>query len=224
MNRKIIVTQDNSKTLLNSELNETYHSTNGAFNEAIHVFIEAGIQFFDQKKHLNIFEMGFGTGLNALLSSNYALKNKLQINYTGIEKHPLDIDLVTELNYPQLIENEQAEEQFNLLHTSDWNVANQINPNFTLTKIDGDLKNSVSESNSFDIVFYDAFGPRVQPELWTTESLGKMYNLLLPGGILVTYCAQGQFKRNLKLLGFKVENLPGPPGKREMTRAIKPIL
>ncbi|MFT5823695.1 MAG: tRNA U34 5-methylaminomethyl-2-thiouridine-forming methyltransferase MnmC [Crocinitomix sp.] len=222
MNRKIIVTQDNSKTLLNSELNETYHSTNGAFNEAIHVFIEAGITFFDQKKHLSIFEMGFGTGLNALLTANHALKNNLHIDYTGIEKHPLNIELVQALNYPQLVENEQAEQQFNLLHTSEWNVKNQISPNFTLTKIATDLQDDLSLTQKFDIVFYDAFGPRVQPHLWTIESLNKMYDLLVPGGILVTYCAQGQFKRNLKSLGFMVENLPGPPGKREMTRAIKP--
>ncbi len=222
MDRKIIVTQDNSKTLLISELNETYHSTNGAFNEAIHVFINAGIQFFHKKKKLKIFEMGFGTGLNALLSSNYALKNELQINYTSIEKYPLDMELVQELNYPQLIDNEQAESLFTLLHSSPWEKENEINTHFTLTKLKEDLTSFNLNKNSFDIVFYDAFGPRVQPALWTKESLNKMYDLLMPGGILVTYCAQGQFKRNLKSLGFKVENLPGPPGKREMTRAIKP--
>lgn len=222
MDRKIIVTQDNSKTLLISELNETYHSTNGAYNEAIHVFINAGIQFFPKKENLKIFEMGFGTGLNALLSSNYALNNQLQINYTSIEKYPLDMELVQELNYPQLIDNEEVESLFTLLHSSPWGKENKINPHFTLNKLKEDLASFNLDMNSFDIVFYDAFGPRVQPDLWTIESLRKMYELLVPGGILVTYCAQGQFKRNLKSLGFLVENLPGPPGKREMTRAIKP--
>ena len=222
MDRKIIVTQDNSKTLLNSDLNETYHSTNGAFNEAIHVFINAGIKYFDQKKALKIFEMGFGTGLNALLTLNFALDRKIQIDYISIEKHPLSTDLVTKLNYPQLIENEQATELFNTLHTSPWLIQNKIHPFFQLTKIEKDLNEQLPIIENCDIVFYDAFGPRVQPHLWTIESLKIMYDLLLPGGILVTYCAQGQFKRNLKELGFIVENLSGPPGKREMTRAIKP--
>ena len=222
MNRKIIVTQDNSKTLLNSELNETYHSTNGAFKEAIHVFINTGINYFDQKKALKIFEMGFGTGLNALLTLNFAIENKIHIDYISIEKHPLSIYLVNELNYPQLIDNEKSTELYNALHTSPWMIQNKIHPLFQLTKIEGDLNEQLPLIEKCDLVFYDAFGPRVQPHLSTVESLKIMYDLLLPGGILVTYCAQGQFKRNLKELGFIVENLPGPPGKREMTRAIKP--
>lgn len=222
MNRKIIVTQDNSKTLLISELNETYHSTNGAFNEAIHVFIEAGIKYFVQKKELKIFEMGFGTALNALLTLNFAIENKIEIDYTSIEKYPLSLELVRELNYPLLIKNEQAPNLFDALHTVPWMISHQIHPLFQLKKIEHDLNTPLPILKDFDIIFYDAFGPRVQPNLWTVDSLQKMYDLLIPGGILVTYCAQGQFKRNLKELGFIVENLPGPKGKREMTRAIKP--
>ena len=221
MDRKIIVTEDNSKTLLIPSIDETYHSTHGAYNEALHVFIHAGIGALNQQ-NLRIFEMGFGTGLNALVTLNHAMEHSLSVEYTSIEKHPLSWETVSQLDYPQLIDNAKIAPLFEKIHNSPWEKSTTINDNFNLKKLKGDVGRDLSEEANYDLVFYDAFGPRVQPELWTEDVLQKMFDLLKHRGILTTYCAQGQFKRNLKKVGFTVENLPGPPGKREMTRAIKP--
>ena len=221
MDRKIIVTEDNSKTLLIPSLNETYHSTKGAFNEAMHVFIAAGLSNLISKSVVNVFEMGFGTGLNALVSLDFGITNGININYTSIEKYPLSFETVKQLDYPSLLNTMDISTLHAEIHNSEWGKSVQIHPHFVLKKIEGDISDLKSNPNAFDIVFYDAFGPKIQPDLWSTTVLQKMSDLLKTGGVLVTYCAQGQFKRNLKSVGFVVENLPGPPGKREMTRAIK---
>lgn len=221
MDRKIIITGDNSKTLLIPELNETYHSTKGALTETNHVFIRMGLQEFAPKqKSVRIFEMGFGTGLNLLACLQFIEKSPIQINYTTLELYPLDIEVIRDLDYvkdlPESIQN-----QFYEAHQADWNSTTIISPLLSLYKKEGDLLSINLDSNSFDLIFYDAFGPKVQPELWNTPVLAKLYNALDSGGIFVTYCAQGQFRRNLKSCGFEVEKLPGPPGKREMVRAVK---
>lgn len=222
MDRKIIVTQDNSKTLLIPDINETYHSTKGALNEAKHVFMTAGIDFVTGKNPLRIFELGFGTGLNVLVTIDKIWNQPLHINYYSLEKYPLDFELVRDLEYPDLFKNSAINEINETIHNCPWESEQRIRPNFALTKLKGDIKELNTNDLAVDLIFYDAFGPKVQPDLWSVEVLKKMHLILTKNGVLVTYCAQGQFKRNLKEAGFRVENLPGPPGKREMTRAIKP--
>ena len=221
MKRQIIVTGDNSKTLLIPELNETYHSINGATREALHVFIENGLKRFDKLEKIRVFEMGFGTGLNALLSLNHAKTTPIYIAYESIEKYPLALEEAMLLNHPVTTGLHHLSTEFKVMHSSPWNETVQICPGFTLEKIMGDIRLITLEPGTYDIIFYDAFGPKVQPGLWETGILQMLYHALAPGGCLVTYCAQGQFKRNLREAGFKVERLPGPPGKREMTVALK---
>jgi len=220
MHRKIIVTEDNSKTLLIPELNETYHSTKGALTEALHIFIKEGI-IHSNKNKLNIFEMGMGTGLNALLTVDHSMRNGIEVNYKAIEKYPLEINEVNQLEYLKGCKLDSLNEEFELIHNSPFKENITINDNFYLFKINDDVTNLELDENSIDIIFFDAFGPKVQGKLWGEEIMSKMYSILKPGGFLVTYCAQGAFKRTLKVLKFEIENIPGPPGKREMTRAFK---
>lgn len=222
MQRRIIVTDDNSKTLLIPELNETYHSTKGAIREAEHVFIKNGLSIYEKQKKVNIFEMGFGTGLNALVTLKYIAQKGLSIIYDCVEKNPLETDIIRNLDYcTEINANPNIEEAYYIIHESKWNVEKVINDQFRICKIAGVIQQIQLSPESYHLIYYDAFGPKVQPELWETEVLTKMYEILLPEGILVTYCAQGQFKRNLKAVGFEIESLPGPPGKREMVRARK---
>lgn len=215
------ITGDNSHTLLVKELNETYHSTKGAIVEAKHVFIQKGLADYIQKtnlKQLNVFEVGFGTGLNAHLSQLFAVGNNIHLNYISIEAHPLKIDLIKQLNYPSLINSDQS--QYLKLHDVEWDLPVVIDDNFTLTKIHQKLA-ELSPIEKIDVIFFDAFAPDIQPEMWSKTIFENMYHLLKDEGVLVTYCAKGIVKRTLKEVGFTVENLPGPPGKREMTRAVK---
>lgn len=223
MDRKIIVTEDNSKTLLIPALNETYHSTHGAYNESKHVFIEAGLKNKAHLKALSVFEMGFGTGLNALLTAEHAILNQQKITFTTVEKFPLDQTLIRQLNYADFLQEPAHQNLFRQLHEAQWEEPVSLHAYFSLRKMATDINDLQINSfaNSFNLIFYDAFAPAVQPELWSEKALQKMYDMLSTDGVLVTYCAQGQFKRNLKSVGFTLENLPGPTGKREMTRAIK---
>lgn len=224
MERKLVKTGDGSHSLFVPELDEYYHSTHGALRESNHVFIDAGLHytwasFPDQS--LRLFEVGFGTGLNALLTGFEAEKTKEKIHYTSIESSPLPPHIIEKLNYSLHIPVKGVEKQFQNIHHSEWEVPVQISGFFELRKI----KVSVEDFNSpedFHLIFFDAFGPKVQPEMWHEEILQKMYSMLKPRGIFVTYCAKGEVKRTLKKIGFEVQSLPGPPGKREMTRAIKP--
>jgi len=221
MNLKIIVTNDNSKSLLIPELNESYHSTNGAANESLHIFIKNGLALVPVANPIRIFEMGFGTGLNALLSLNYAKNTPIYIAYETVEKYPLEIDLINQLNHPLTTNLASLSSEFEKMHLCEWNKKVVISAEFTFKKIQGDIQDLELPSDYFHLIYYDAFSPKIQPELWDTIILKKLYLSLTNGGRLVTYCAQGQFKRNLKEAGFNVENIPGPAGKREMTVAIK---
>ncbi|MEJ6617245.1 MAG: tRNA (5-methylaminomethyl-2-thiouridine)(34)-methyltransferase MnmD [Crocinitomicaceae bacterium] len=219
MKREIIVTNDGSNSLYIPEMDETYHSVHGAIQEAKHVFIENGLMLFN-KPDLRVFEVGFGTGLNAFLSEQYSFQNKIKINYHSIEAFPVEIELINKLNYNDLIEYNSL--IFNTIHNLNWEEESVVSETFKLKKIEAKIQEFEVETIAFDIVFFDAFGPRAQGEMWSVLVLKKMYGCLISTGKLVTYCAQGQFKRDLKSIGFVVKNVPGPPGKREMTIATKP--
>ncbi len=216
----IIITSDGSHTMTSSIYGETYHSTHGAITESQHVFIKSGLEYFkhcNNKKNIHIFEMGMGTGLNVLLSCLQA-NSMSNIEYTTIEKHPLSNIEIQKLNYISQLENSKS--IFTKIHDSKWNKVTNITPYFKLTKLHTDLE-SIELETRYDIIFYDAFGPRTQGELWKLDIMQKIYNALLPNGVFVTYSAMGQLKRDLRTIGYEVQSIPGPPGKREMTRAIK---
>lgn len=220
MKREIVETGDGSKTIRIVDLDENYHSSHGALQEALHVFIKNGLLEFKEKSQISIFEMGFGTGLNTFLSAIKSSDLKLKIEYSGVEAFPVSEDEIIALEYAQLVGGENVE-LYKKIHSSSWEEMNEISAFFTLKKIKNQLQNLELEKESFDIIYYDAFGPRAQDEMWSVELFKKMYDSLKVGGFLVTYCAKGQVKRNMKEVGFTVEPLPGPPGKREMTRAWK---
>jgi len=211
-------TKDGSHTLFIKELNETYHSSNGAIQEAKHVFIQNGITLID-KTQIRVLEVGFGTGLNAILTANFSERENKQIDYVGLETVPLSLELINGLNY--LTEDmELSEVDFAKIHESAWEHKQLINTNFSITKINKDVQSFI-DVIKFDIIYYDAFGPRAQNEMWDKSIFENLFGLINKGGKLVTYCAMGQFKRDLKKIGFVVECVPGPPGKREMTIAHK---
>jgi tRNA U34 5-methylaminomethyl-2-thiouridine-forming methyltransferase MnmC len=217
---KLITTSDGSHSLLNTALNETYHSVHGALQESKHVFIKNGLQFFSDrnpKSPIRIFEMGFGTGLNALLTKLWADQNQREVQYTSLEKFPLEKDLYEQLNYA---DTEASRKLFLELHEARWNETVTF-PNFILHKIVGDLESVVFPTNTFDLIYYDAFAPSKQPKLWEIQILEKVISWMTTNSFFVTYCAKGQLKRDLKKLGTEVETLPGPPGKKEMIRVLK---
>ncbi len=216
---EIRVTGDGSKTIFLPELNETYHSSNGAVQESLHVFIQNGLDLVAKKGTIRILEVGFGTGLNALLSASWAEKSNQSIHYIGIEANPLRTALCFQLDYPRHI-GQNSEKIYEALIRCDWEIDNQLSTHFSIQKREVKIQDFIAVE-SIDLIYFDAFGPRVQAEMWDITILEKMYLSLNIGGALVTYCAQGQFKRDLKAIGFILESLPGPPGKREMTRAIK---
>lgn len=196
---------------------ETYHSVNGAITESMHVFINAGLRACS-KNPLRVFEAGFGTGLNALLTLAEAQKQQIHIEYQSIELYPLDQNLYQSLDYSSSLTVNK--DLFMALHIAPWNKKTEIFPGFDLKKIHADLM-TVQLDDMFDVVYFDAFSPAVQPGLWTEEIFDKIYKQMNDGGILTTYCAKGIVRRILEKAGFKTERLPGPPGKREMLRAIK---
>lgn len=218
---KLKTTADGSHTLFVPELNETYHSIHGAIQESQHVFIKNGLRYFNNKETINILEIGFGTGLNTLLTL-LAIENSSQkVDYVSLEKFPLPNELIQQLNYPtQLKLNTTQTALFNDLHKCEWNTPTPISNNFNLLKIEEDLAD-FQTTTTFDLIYFDAFAPEKQAELWTDVIFSKIYSLLNAGGILVTYCAKGVVKRTIKSVGFQLETLPGPPGKREMIRAKK---
>ncbi|MGI6718613.1 MAG: tRNA (5-methylaminomethyl-2-thiouridine)(34)-methyltransferase MnmD [Bacteroidales bacterium] len=240
MYNKIVETLDKSNSIYSEQFNETYHSINGAISESEHIYINLGLKYIlynnnsinnKKDKKINIFEMGFGTGLNVLLTiaelEKYNLKTSqnLNIDYYTCEKYPLKDEIISTLNYPELISipNIDVNILFNKIHKNDWNKWNKINSNFKLYKFQGDIKDIdlFDMSESFEIVYFDAFSPGVQPDLWEEAILQKMYNILSDQGVLVTYCAKNKFKKLLRDIGFTVNNYPGPLGKREVTAAVK---
>jgi tRNA U34 5-methylaminomethyl-2-thiouridine-forming methyltransferase MnmC len=202
-------------------MNEHYHSTFGAITESMHIFIRAGLNVLGPGKDVTIFEAGFGTGLNALLTCIEASRTNSRILYYSLEKYPVATDLIMQLNYPEFLDNaHDTRDLFQSIHMAPWDVTVSINDRFRLHKIKGDLNDFVAPF-SYDLVYFDAFAPGKQPELWRTEIFGRIFNSLLPGGILVTYCVKGDVKRAVKSAGFLIEKLPGPAGKREILRARK---
>ncbi|CAN5182335.1 tRNA (5-methylaminomethyl-2-thiouridine)(34)-methyltransferase MnmD [soil metagenome] len=230
MEAKIIITGDGSPTLFVPEIRETYHSFHGAFQESMHVFINNGCLYFLEQhpqKPVSILEIGFGTGLNVLLTISVAILSKVKINFTTLEPFPLDSSIISQLNYNQQLEEKipnasvDYQELYKEIHSGPWNEKVQIHEDVTLDKRNTTIENFSEKGEKFDLIYFDAFAPNKQPELWTLDILKKTYFLMSKGGFLVTYCAQGQFKRNLKTAGFFVETLKGPPGKKEMVRAGK---
>lgn len=194
----------------------------GAVQESEHVFIKAGLeQFIASTPVVQIFEVGFGTGLNAWLSYKRIAGTDTKIIYHSVEPFPLPEEIYTKLNYVQASEQQFLKDFFLELHHAPWDEEVELNKNFTLKKIKNKLEEYEPAKENFHLVYYDAFAPSKQAEMWLPENIEKVYSCLLPKGMLVTYCARGQFKRDLKALGFLVEALPGPPGKKEMTRGIK---
>jgi len=217
---EIIISEDGSHTLFVPELCEHYHSVHGAVQESRHVFINAGLKACKQQQ-LNVLEIGFGTGLNALLTFYEAEMHGLEINYIAYESFPLGEEIWKELNHWHFIDHTKARDTFNLIHASEWGGGVALSEKFMLQKIAGKIEQAVLPENYFNLVYFDAFAPAVQPELWTLQIFSKIYQAVAAGGILVTYSAMGEVRRKLLKAGFSVERLPGPPGKREMLRAWK---
>jgi tRNA U34 5-methylaminomethyl-2-thiouridine-forming methyltransferase MnmC len=217
INRKIQRTADGSHTLFIPEINEHYHSVNGAIQESRHVFIDAGLRKLS-KDDIRILEIGFGTGLNTLLTLLEAEKmNKSQVTYYAVELHPLPEELTDLLNYEKLICPERKG-LLATLHTAPWNTPTVITDRFVLHKIKGD-SNCCELPASIDLTYFDAFAPDKQPEMWTQKIFDALYGCMAEGSILTTYCAKGSVRRMMEKAGYSVERIPGPPGKREMIRA-----
>lgn len=223
MKRQLITTSDGSKTLLINGLEETYHSKHGALQEAKHVFINNGLMLTNQYE-INILELGFGTGLNVLVTFDEYLRNieDHKINYFGIEKYPIFLEEASELSYSDLFSNDLVKDLSLKIHELDWEISHELIKDFNLTKIKKDffdLKNT--ELPPIDLVYFDCFGARVQPDLWEMELLEIVASKMKSGGLLTTYSSKGSVRRNLIELGFEVEKKQGPPGKREMMIAWK---
>lgn len=219
MERKVILTADGSTTIQLPEWDEQYHSKHGAIQEAKHVFIKSGLSLFSDR-NVTILEIGFGTGLNSFITYLEAPKLNVAIDYVGVEAYPVVFEEIEKLNYVNELNAKEFSSVFNEMHQQIWEYKNKISSTFTLTKR-RQFFSEIHDENSFDLIYFDAFGPRVQPELWTKEIFEKMFCALKNNGVLVTYSAKGSVRRTMQSVGFTVERLPGPPGKREMLRAIK---
>ena len=214
-------TQDGSHSLFSKEYGVSYHSKYGAIQETQHVFINAGLRLKAiEQTEISILEIGFGTGLNAYMTIFESEKRGLTIDYVGVEAYPVSKEITQQLNYAKQVNQPESQVIFDIIHDIEWDVPHLINEHFRLTKVNKRFE-ELGYDSKFDLIYFDAFAPTSQPELWEIPLLTLMLNALKPNGVLVTYCAKGQFKRNLKAVGFTVEAIPGPPGKREMTRAIK---
>lgn len=221
MKREIIQTSDGSTTIHIPEWKESYHSKHGAIQEANHVFIKNGLSLFEGRD-IAIMEIGFGTGLNAFITFLESSKLKQDIDYVGVEAYPVSNEELAAMNYVAELGVSSQQSTFNLMHQSNWEEKCIIDGHFDLTKRKQFFDDIVDE-NYFDLIYFDAFGYHVQPDLWSTEIFRKMYNALKNNGVLVTYAARGVVKRSMIEVGFTVEKLAGPPGKREMFRATKKI-
>lgn len=215
---QLFVTGDGSHSCFSAQYGVSYHSRYGAVTESKHVFIQAGLRYKAVvQRELDILEAGFGTGLNALLTWMEATRRNLEVRYTGLERFPLPLDTVRQLNYTDLEEDIQP---LITLHTCAWEEPRTLSENFTFEKRGLDIE-TYEMPEAYDLIYYDAFAPQAQPALWTVDVLGRMFRSLRPDGVLVTYCAKGDVQRALKQVGFRIEKLTGPPGKREMVRALK---
>ncbi len=219
MKREILTTQDGSTTIYLPEWNESYHSKHGAIQEAYHVFIKNGLSLFIGKS-VSILEIGFGTGLNAFITYLESEKSNQNIEYIGVEAYPINLDEVLQMNYVSELNVSDKIDVFNAMHQAEWGEKLLLSNNYTLTKRNQFFQD-ISDVNQFDLIYFDAFGFRVQPELWSYEIFNKMFLSLKPGGVLVTYACRSSIKSAMLDCGFVVEKLPGAPGKREMLRGIK---
>lgn len=220
MQRELRITEDGSHTFYLPGMDENYHSTHGAIQESQHVFIEAGLKQVN-KNEVNILEVGFGTGLNALLTLLEAQQLNLQVRYTGIEKYPLSKEEYSHLNYASLLKTE-CRKEFMQMHETPWEQQENIVSNFQLIKTKEDIITcSFDPFPFFDLVYFDAFAPNKQDGVWNREIFRKIYARCNQGAIFVTYCAKGSVRRDLQDAGFTMERIPGPPGKKEMLRGRK---
>jgi tRNA U34 5-methylaminomethyl-2-thiouridine-forming methyltransferase MnmC len=218
MNFELLITKDGSHTLFVPEIDECYHSSHGAIQESKHIFIEAGLKQCAKSK-INVLEIGFGTGLNAFLTLIEAEKSQKTIHYTTLELFPIEIEKAILLNYAELL-SPQLNHDFDKLHVSNWNENITLNSFFSLNKIQADFT-QYDFNEKYDVIYFDAFSPEKQSEMWTQKQFEKLYNCCNFEAILTTYCAKGTVRRAMQAAGFNVERLPGPPGKREILRASK---
>ncbi len=220
MRREIQITSDGSTTIHLPDWDENYHSKHGAIQEAKHVFIKNGLALFENQSTVDILEIGFGTGLNTFITYLESKKSQQAINYVGVEAYPVSAEEVSAMNYAKELNAIDDFSVFQMLHSCNWEENSKLSDFFYLTKRKQFFE-TIADQSAFDLIYFDAFGYRVQPELWSVEVFSKMYSALRPNGILVTYAARGVVKRNMIEAGFTVEKLEGPPGKREMFRARK---
>ncbi len=215
-----VVTHDGSHTLFLPCLNAHYHSLFGAVQESMHVFLDAGFRYIQSNlKAVSLLEVGFGAGLNTLLT--LLNRGTSEISYTAFEPYPVDEETATALNYPECLPDPDAPDIFRRLHRAPWEIRTKIAPGFNLLKLKAGIQDIDLNSSEYHLIYFDAFAPDVQPELWTVRVFEKLFQSLKDGGALVTYSAKGSVKRNLRTAGFSLQRLPGPPGKRHILRAIR---
>ncbi len=217
---EVLITEDGSTSLYSPVFKDGYHSTFGAINESKHIFIDAGFNYiFPKKQNVRILELGFGTGLNFLLSLDSVERNNISLKYTGVEAYPIGLETASKLNYLDIL-NLDYEKLFMQIHSAIESSIFKINA-VELDLIIEDIHKLEFGNGTFDLIYFDAFAPKLQSEMWTKELFSKMFNVLDEGGVLVTYSCTGDVKRAMKSAGFKIEKLPGPKGKREFLRAHK---
>lgn len=223
MKREIVLTEDGSSSLYVEEIQEHFHSHFGAIQEAQHIFIQNGFceELKSEPDQISILEIGFGTGLNCFLTILESIKDKSQVYYEGIEKFPLSEAEYKQLNYASVFDPNQ-QHLFDKLHESPWEVPNTILPKFELFKRACSFEAALFDFNKFDLVYFDPFSPDKQPEMWELPVIKRVYESMKKGAILMTYCTKGVVKRTFKEVGFKIEKLPGPIGKREILKVTKP--
>lgn len=221
MSNSLITTEDGSHSLISDKFGVGYHSKHGAIQETQHVFINAALRFKAAiQKELSILDMGFGTGLNAYMTFLEATMRKFNVHYTAIEAYPISSEEAATLNYSTVLNIEEFKEDFLKMHRHEWSQEISLSDYFHFIKHKMRFE-ALEYEDQFDIIYFDAFAPAAQPELWEEDMLKSMYKALKKNGVFVTYCAKGTVKRGMKAVGFQVETLPGPPGKREMTRGLK---
>lgn len=220
LKREIIRTNDGSTTIHLPEWDESYHSKHGAIQEAYHVFLKNGMSLFEGKP-ITVLEIGFGTGLNCFITYLESKKNNQTIDYVGVEAYPVQMDEAMQMNYPNEIDASESS-IFKQMHECSWEFKNKLSTTFTLTKRKQFFQN-IQDDATFDVIYFDAFGYRVQPELWSEAIFAAMFKALQPSGVLVTYACRTSIKNAMISAGFSVEKLPGAPGKREMLRATKAV-
>lgn len=221
MKREIIITDDGSTTIRIPDWDENYHSTHGAIQEAKHVFIKNGLDILKNQDSISILEIGFGTGLNAFITFLETV-NKEKVNYVGVEAYPISSEEIAQMNYVTQLQATQYQVVFDKMHSCDWESQQKITDNFTLTKRKQFFQD-IEDKEQYDLIYFDAFGFPLQPELWSEAIFKKMYEALLPKGTLVTYACRSSIKNAMLSVGFSIEKLPGAPGKREMLRATKNV-